>query len=445
MSFNSSEFVLWLGALFLLFQVGWVRQHWKYVLLGASLLFYAYNGPFFLAVFLVGMLANYGFALKAARPGWQKKAWVAVAVLYNLGVLGYFKYRGWFLEGSFYASAGTGKALELILPIGISFHTFQGLGYVLDVASGREKEPQGIIQYLLFSAFFPTQIAGPILRWSELAPQIEAVRWTPRWQRAVYFWAQGALKKMVFADLLASLVDPVFAAPAQASVALRGAALLGYSLQIYMDFSGYCDIAEGCASAFGLRLVQNFKSPYMASSLRDFWRRWHITLSRWLRDHLYIPLGGSKQGKAWMVLALMGTMVIGGLWHGADGMFLIWGAFHGAGLVLEHLSGRSLGRGLTFLYVTFGWIFFRIHNGDLLREFLSAPGADFRARPFVLLLGLTTLAWAYQAHEAEVDEETWSMAGRPLSPLKASMVVVLCTCAALVTGDAGGTFIYFQF
>lgn len=437
MNFNTLEFALWLGLLLLAFRSGWLRRRWQHALLAASLLFYAYNGILFLGVFVAGILVNWGLALGVVRAPRYKRAWVAVALVYDMGVLAAFKYAGLLTGHSW---------LGLVLPAGISFHTFQGLGYVLDVAAGRERAEPSLRRFALFSVFFPVQIAGPILRYSELAPQLRRSHYEPLWRRAAYFLLLGCFKKIVLADLLGTLVDPVFDDPGAAPLLLRLAALYGYALQIYMDFSGYCDIAEGCASFFGIRLLPNFNAPYFALSLQSFWRRWHITLSRWLRDHLYIPLGGSRRGPARAALAVLVTMTLGGLWHGASWLFALWGLYHGLGLIAERAFKRPLGAVLTFHFVVGGWLLFRIGDMGRLRAFLS-PGAPLlgAGSTVALLLGLSAIALGVQRWEGANLEEARSTRSLLMPPWLAALLVLACAVAILIVNDAGRPFIYFQF
>ena len=437
MSFNSLEFALWLGLLLLAMQVGWLRRRWQSALLAASLLFYAYNGPFFLAIFVAGILVNWGLALGLVHAPRFKRGWVALAVAYDLGVLAAFKCAGLF--------AGHGW-LGLALPAGISFHTFQGLGYVLDVAAGREKAEPSLRRFALFSAFFPVQIAGPILRYSELAPQLRGRAHQPLWRRAAYFLLLGCFKKIFLADLLGSLVDPVFGAPGTAPLLLRLAALYGYALQIYMDFSGYCDMAEGCASLFGIRLVANFNAPYFAPSLRDFWRRWHISLSRWLRDHLYIPLVGSRRGPARSALALLVTMVLMGLWHGPTGLFALWGLYHGLGLLMERALKRPPGAFLTFHFVAAGWLLFRIRDLGHLQAFLSPAGAAPGAwKAVALLAGLSSFALGLQRWEGSDLARARPERSPLMPPWLAALLALACVLALLIADGASRPFIYLRF
>jgi len=306
----------------------------------ASLGFYGWWDPRFLALLLGSAVANFAFGRALmARPADARRPWLVAGVVFNLGLLGWFKYAG-FLSANLAALGAPTPVLDIVLPVGISFFTFQQIAYLVDVSRGLS-DRYGFRDYLLFVAFFPQLIAGPIVHHREMMPQLL----TGRGPRAEDFaigatlFAAGLFKKVVLADSLAPFASPVFAA-ADAGLAVTTAeawgAALAYALQLYFDFSGYSDMALGLARLFGVRLPINFDSPYQATSLIDFWRRWHMTLSRFLRDYLYIPLGGNRQGPARRWVNLMITMALGGLWHGAGWGFLIWGLIHGAGLAANH-------------------------------------------------------------------------------------------------------------
>lgn len=332
----------------IVFPLNWLlrppRRAWKLFILAASYVFYAYWDWRFLGLIVGSTLANAFFARRiAGRRDRGRKLWMALALAFNLGLLGFFKYYGFFVDSLDLALRPLGLAsglpyLEIILPVGISFYTFQALSYVIDVYRGLVR-PSPLLDLAVYLAFFPHLVAGPIVRASEFLPQLlQPVRlYRADATRAGLLIAAGAFKKVVVSTYLAgAIVDPVFALPEAHSRAEILMAVYGYAIQIYADFSGYTDIAIGLALLLGFRFPQNFDRPYAAVSIRDFWRRWHMTLSRWLRDYLYIPLGGNRKGDFKTYRNLMLTMVLGGLWHGAAATFLVWGAFHGALLSLEH-------------------------------------------------------------------------------------------------------------
>jgi D-alanyl-lipoteichoic acid acyltransferase DltB (MBOAT superfamily) len=355
----------------------------KWVLIAFSIGFYAYWKPSYTLLLLASILANFGLArlILAWRGTSLARAVVVLGVAGNLLALGYFKYFA-FLVGTLDAFLAHPLPVpDILLPIGISFFTFQQIGFLVDYYRGTVGKPR-FSDYLFIVSFFPHSIAGPIVRISELQPLVVARQaWRLRGdQLAIGFtiFAIGLFKKTVLVDPISQYVDGLYLAAAQGQPMgfVDGwAAATSYGFQIYFDFSGYSDMAIGLAYLFGVRLPVNFFSPYKAASIREFWRRWHISLSRFLRDYLFIPLGGSRHGLARTVAALIATMALGGLWHGANWTFVIWGLLHGAFLSVNHLA-RKLGLGelmpaalaplkrplgvvATFVAVSFAWVFFR--------------------------------------------------------------------------------------
>jgi alginate O-acetyltransferase complex protein AlgI len=331
----------------------------------------------------------------------------------NLGFLGYFKYYDFFVSSAQNIVRDLGLAISphivaITLPVGISFFTFQALSYVVDVYRGNF-EPVPLGEFAVYLSFFPHLVAGPIVRAAEFLPQLHE-RHDPRrvdGSRAFFLVASGLFKKVVIANFLATeIVDKVFASPGRHSGLETLIAIYAYAVQIYADFSGYTDIAIGLALMLGFRFPQNFDAPYSARSLQDFWRRWHMTLSRWLRDYLYIPLGGNRRGRLATYRNLMLTFVLGGLWHGAAWTFVVWGTIHGAVLALEHWRHEErIARGLpevedtwrrrlgerlvTFHIVCLAWVFFRADSfsnaADVLGRLFHWAGSSPLVTPWVLL------------------------------------------------------------
>ena len=342
------------------------------LLLVASYYFYAYWDVRFCGLLILSTVVDYfvARAIEASKNETRSKhlLWVSLAV--NLGVLGYFKYCDFFIASAkpLLESIGlSGETLGIILPVGISFYTFQTLSYTIDVYRGTLKASDRFLDFALFVAFFPQLVAGPIVRARELLPQLASV---PQFsKRRFYGGAQqllrGAVKKVLLADRLGEVVDVVFAGPDLYSGVTVWIAVLAYAGQIYYDFSGYSDMAIGAAKMLGYRFPANFRHPYLATSFADFWHRWHMTLSRWLRDYLYISLGGNRGGRWLTYRNLIITMGLGGLWHGAAWTFLLWGLWHGFALAIERSSGiaqrmpRLLGWLVTMLVVLVGWVLFR--------------------------------------------------------------------------------------
>ena len=351
------------------------RRHYRNaILLAASYYFYAYWDYRFCGLLLLSTIVDYFVARRIESSNDQKvrRRWLCCSLAVNLGVLGFFKYFNFFIgtAAPILTSLGMGsETLKIILPVGISFFTFQTLSYTIDVYRGKLRSTRSLLDFALFVAFFPQLVAGPIVRARELIPQLARM---PHWSRRRFYGGaqqllRGAVKKVLLADRLGEMVDVVFAGPDLYSGLTLWLAILAYAGQIYYDFSGYTDMAIGAAKMLGYRFPTNFRHPYLAASVADFWHRWHMTLSRWLRDYLYIPLGGSRGTTLATNRNLMITMTLGGLWHGAAWTFVLWGIWHGLALVVhrgfarpsETAFAKSLGWLQTMLVVLVGWVFFR--------------------------------------------------------------------------------------
>ena len=405
MFFNSFEFIFFFLpiTLVIFFWTGRSTENIKrqfpiICLIIASLIFYGRWKPLNLPLIIVSMAVNYslGYLLSnVIQKPLVKKIIIGGGIIFNLGLISYFKYSN-FLIGNINRVIGTNFDLPtVVIPLAISFFTFQQIAYLVDAYKGETKE-YDLRKYMLFVCFFPQLIAGPIVHHREVLPQFE--------QASIYKFSQktlsigltvfiaGLFKKVIFADRIAEYSNLAFAAASQGidltfSEAWVGA--LGYSLQLYFDFSGYSDMAIGAAYMFGIRLPLNFNSPYKAISIVDFWRRWHITLSQFLRDYLYIPLGGSRKGEFRRYFNLLVTMLLGGLWHGAGWTFIFWGGLHGFYLIINHLYRsvrqslghnlkndgwllRSIGWITTFIAVVISWVFFKANNFDTATSILSS-------------------------------------------------------------------------
>ena len=369
-------------------------------LLAASYVFYASWNYQLLVLILFSTALDYTVGAKIHQSNYKglKKFWLSLSLIGNLGVLALFKYADFFLKSVENATHAAGMGVEtpllhLVLPVGISFYTFQTLSYTIDIYRGKLEPIDNPLKFALFVSFFPQLVAGPIVRATEFLPQLfETPDFEPDEQNyALYLLAVGFVKKVVIADYIAiNFVDRVFQNPAMYSSFEVLTGVYGYALQIYCDFSGYTDIAIGSALLLGFRLPENFNRPYLATSLRTFWHRWHISLSSWLRDYLYIPLGGSHYGRWKTYRNLFITMLLGGLWHGASWNFVIWGAVHGGGLAATRMYQRWRKRTypdfepgriwtiasviLTFHFVCFAWIFFRAPDFGAAMEVLATLG-----------------------------------------------------------------------
>lgn len=347
----------------------------------ASLVFYGWWDPRFVALLLGSAAVNFilGRSLSARHRQEQSTRWLLVlGITINLGLLGFFKYADFFIDNINVATGLDVTTLKIALPLAISFFTFQQIAFLVDAHSGAAEDPD-LLSYLLFVTFFPQLIAGPIVHHKEMMPQFANLpRETRIWDDlavGLTIFSIGLFKKTVIADRMGFWSDRVFdtaalGAPVSLIEAWSGA--LAFTFQIYFDFSGYTDMAIGLALMFGIRLPVNFASPYKATSILDFWRRWHMTLSRFLRDYLYVPLGGNRHGRSRRYTNLMIVMLLGGLWHGAAWTFVLWGALHGGYLIINHawrrlrgssapstIVSRWAGRGLTLLTVIIAWVMFR--------------------------------------------------------------------------------------
>jgi alginate O-acetyltransferase complex protein AlgI len=349
-----------------------------------SFFFYSFAGhAWFLIPMLVTTCLDFFMAplIASAHNQKRRKLYLMVSLVGNLGLLFYFKYSGLLVRtaeavalqmAEIFGFKDPGWSLagyEVILPAGISFYTFQTLSYIIDVYRGQAEPEHNFWRFAGFVSFFPHLVAGPLTRHNQLIPQLTGVAQSgirPRWEDGIYLFAIGLCKKVLIADRIANLTHPYLGGTGNMTIVTAWLALFGFTMQIYFDFSGYTDMAIGLGRLFGIELPQNFNSPYQALNPSDFWRRWHITLSRWLRDYLYISLGGNRCSHFRRNLNLMLTMILGGLWHGASWTFAIWGFYHGLLLVVFHqLEGpwsklpAAVQRTVTFFLVMIGWLFFR--------------------------------------------------------------------------------------
>jgi alginate O-acetyltransferase complex protein AlgI len=435
---------------------------WKPFITFASYAFYAAAGPRFCLLLAGVTLWNWLAAevLHRTTRERRRRLVVVAAVAVDLGLLAVFKYYSFFVSqwASAFGVVGLGVPLPLMtiaLPVGISFYTFQAISYVVDVKR-RHIEPASFLDFAVYLSFFPHLVAGPIVRAREFIPQLAR----PRDPRSVAVGsglsliALGVIKKVVISDFLATkIVDPVFALPQAYHAPDVLLAAYGYTAQIYCDFSGYTDMAIGLALLLGFVLPQNFRSPYRATGFRDFWRRWHMSLSRFLRDDLFVPLGGSRGRRLFTYRNLMITMLLGGLWHGAAWTFVLWGGFHGLGLVGERvLGGRLRLPGwlrwlVTFHLVVFGWILFRATSLTNFWDFLSrlaAPGAaTLWTLPVLAAIAVTIIPQLLPSQglaRVQVGIER-------LHPalLGAGLAVVILVAGATVSSQGVPPFIYFRF
>jgi len=382
MIFSTVEFFVFLAAVLAVMTSLRGENARRNLLLLASYVFYGWWDWRFCFLILASTLIDYvvGIRLEESRDPARRKRWLVLSLAANLGFLGFFKYTNFFLDTlrPLLDSAGLHVPhLGIILPVGISFFTFQTMSYSIDVYRGTLPATRSFRDFALFVAFFPQLVAGPIVRGSEFLPQLRNDKHPLRLdnlRRGTEIFVRGFTKKVLFADTLAFYVDPVFGDPAMYSPWVCWVAVIAYAAQIYYDFSGYSEMAIGVGRMFGFTLPVNFRHPYVATSITEFWRRWHISLSSWLRDYLYVPLGGNRKGRVFTYRNLVITMVLGGLWHGAAWTFVIWGSLHAVALALhklfleiragkpraEHpLPRRILSWAVTFVFVLVTWVVFR--------------------------------------------------------------------------------------
>jgi alginate O-acetyltransferase complex protein AlgI len=469
MSFDSLTFLIFFCVLLGLDRLVQGRAR-RVLLLAASWLFYAGWNPFFLPMLIATASLDWWLARRIQNSE-SKRSWLMMSLISNLGVLAFFKYR-FFIAGNVDQLFGTGWLAALqapgshqwALPVGISFYTFQSLSYCIDAYRGQL--PHARVSWLDFSlyvAFFPQLVAGPIVRFMDFYPQLENQRRANAHGigSGILLMLIGLTLKMVLADgIFAPVADPIFATTQGINAGQAWIAMLAFSGQIFCDFAGYSLTAIGAARAFGFWLPENFNAPYAALGFSDFWRRWHISLSTWLRDYLYIPLGGNRFGALRTYVALSLTMLIGGLWHGAAWTFVVWGGLHGLYLIIERLLRpvlvklapyspmRFLGYAVTLLCVMVAWIFFRAANFESAWSIIEQLGA------------VSSLSWAAIAPAAKLCvctfaalivchhlQRRYDLLARLQSAPKAVLIVLISTLIHLIVLSPGNSraFIYFQF
>ncbi len=475
----------------IVFSVYWALRSngWRKVwILTCSYGFYSLWDWRFVAILASSTLVSYVAGLNIAKSenSKAKRSWLLVGLLINLGALAFFKYANFFADSTvdFFNLVGlpvNSVTLNIVLPVGISFYTFQTLSYVIDIYTGRLQPRKSLLDFATFVSFFPQLVAGPIVRATKFLPQLDVARSFSQVnvRACLVLFMVGFFKKACVSDNLAPIVNRYFDAPDTYNVLSSWIAVLSYTVQIYCDFSGYSDMAIACAGLLGYDLCLNFDFPYFASSITDFWRRWHISLSTWLKDYLYIPLGGSRGGQLFTDRNLLLTMVIGGLWHGAAWTFVVWGAMHGGALVAHkhwsklmqkpsaaskiagktdgaagtaskgrqaNNSGNLWGILLTFYWVCITWVFFRAESFGkaimVLKSFVlfNSPGTQQISLSVLgILVGLALLHWL-------TAREVWTKAIASL-PNQLFAVGYGFAAALILTLVPVGytTFIYFQF
>ncbi len=469
MLFSSGLF--WLLAIFFLPLYALVkssRTKMIFFVVGFSLYFYyKSSGLFFLMLIGTSIIDwSLSWAIHRARPRWARLSLMWLSICISLSILGYFKYANFFLWNWNQMVEGNFQPLDIILPVGISFYTFQSISYVVDVYKRRINPTSSWIEYIFFLSFFPALVAGPIVRADYFLPQLKknvrpsvADIYGGLWLIII-----GIVKKAVIADYIAQYNDLIFNDPSLYTGVQTLMGVLGYTMQIYCDFSGYSDMAIGLALMMGFRLGLNFDSPYQSRNLTEFWRRWHISLSSWLRDYLYIPLGGNRKGVFRTYLNNFLTMLIGGLWHGAAWKFVFWGAMHGVGLAVHKACKPVLDRIpnwfpvvfigwlLTFIYVSLLWVFFRAASFEDSVTIIGNIFVDFHwnqipqfveARPeWSIMMGALILFHFVPQRWADKCQ-AWYVASPWIVKLVAFLVVVQLVIEYM--SEEVAPFIYFQF
>ena len=431
------------------------REPW---LLISSYVFYAWWNPLYLLLIVWSTFIDYAAVILMGRGG-RRKLWLSMSIINNLLLLGFFKYGRFIVDNINLLLADCGISYTLaepgvLLPVGISFYTFQSMSYTIDYYRGKIEREKSFLRFATFVSLFPQLVAGPIERARSLLPQISKKPTISSKDISDGFslFLVGLFKKVALADYLALYVDRIYDVPDlyQGSALLLATFLFGW--QIYFDFSGYTDMARGIGRMLGIRLMLNFNNPYLADGLGDFWKRWHISLSTWFKDYLYIPLGGNRKGKLNSYRNMILTMLISGLWHGAAWTFVIWGGLHALGRVatreLESTSfyqqkiPRFVKQMLVFSFVTFAWIFFRATNLSdaflIVSRIFTSVWSDPQLPLLMLLLVVAT--WLYQfLYESRLRTYLQS------SPLRVAMVVAMLLYLVLFASSSHQPFIYFQF
>ncbi len=467
MNFNAAHFALFFPTVLAVYALLWRRHRARDMwLLAASYYFYMSWNWKYAGLLLFSTALDYviGLRLHEVRDQRARKALATLSVVSNLGLLGVFKYYNFFLDVARDSLALAGSALpfdpiDVLLPVGISFYTFQSLSYTIDVYRREIGPERDFFKFALFVSFFPQLVAGPIVRAVDFLPQLhrERVIEPNHFREGLFRIFRGLFKKVVLADLLANFgVDAVFAAPSQYSSFDLLFALYAYAYQIYNDFSGYSDVAIGASRMMGFEFPENFNRPYLAQNVREFWTRWHISLSSWLRDYLYIPLGGNRGAKGRTSFNLLATMLLGGLWHGAAMNFVLWGAYHGLLLMFARGADRhsrekaswalvAWRRVSCFHLVLGGWLLFRVTNLEHLREYLAglaqlSGGTQLSAGFFAVLLAAAAAHFSSQDALASLGRRIAALPAVAQGALYAAAILVFC--ALTLQAPA---FIYFQF
>jgi len=472
MIFPSQIFLFYFLPLLLALYYVTPKRYRNHVLLAFSYLFYLWGSGHFLFILLASTAVDFFLALIIdSKKEHRRRLWLAVAIAINLALLGYFKYSNFFIGevNALLASPESPyiKWTKVILPIGISFFTFQKITYLVDVYRGKKKALHSFVDYALYVALFPQLIAGPIVRFHEISDQLRSrVESFEGFYQGILRFSWGLMKKVVLANSCGAIADTVFALNAGTlDTKMAWTGIVAYGLQIYFDFSAYSDMAIGLGHMFGFTLPENFRRPYSSISITDFWRRWHITLSHFFRDYLYIPLGGNRVSKWRTYVNLMIVFTLCGLWHGANWTFLIWGGFHGTLLIIERLSGLRttdaknfifLRRAVTLFLVMVGWVFFRAVDLGQAFSFLKVmfvpvnhqlPLAFFEALNYRNMFFMLIASIVFFLPREFSGLSLIKKHNAPLidSLRVAAVIIMVLYSVALIVSGSYNPFIYFQF
>jgi D-alanyl-lipoteichoic acid acyltransferase DltB (MBOAT superfamily) len=470
MLFNSGTFLLLFTvfiSLYALLYRNWMSR--TVYVIAFSLFFYYKASGWYLLILLLSICMDYWVALAIYNSPSQprKKMWMLISVGANLALLGYFKYTNFFIESWNAVSRGELAPKDIFLPIGISFYTFQTISYVVDVYKGKIAPARNLLDYTFYMSFFPHLVAGPIVRAKDFLPQLQGQVQleADEINEGFYLVIKGLIKKAIIADYIAQYADLIFGNPTGYSGFENLMGVYAYTLQIYCDFSGYSDMAIGIAKFMGFRLGDNFNTPYASKDITEFWRRWHISLSTWLRDYVYIPLGGNRKGEFNQYLFLLATMLVGGLWHGPSWKFVAWGGLHGLALVIHKLYSRHIGNRipknglrnftgwfLCFHYVAFLWVFFRADTfGTAMEVFrqvftqmdLSYLPPFLKARGLFCIMLVAGYGLQFLPEKIKLSGNR-RIAGLPLVGKAILLFLAIELVLQLQTADVK-PFIYFQF
>lgn len=474
MVFSSTLFLLYFFPIFFLVYYSLPNTFKNSFLLFASILFFTWGAPVFIGVVILSIVVDYFLVQQIFNAsGKRRKVFLFLSVFFNLALLAYFKYANFFIENvnelvSNWESNGIVGWKDVILPIGISFFTFKKISYTVDVYRNTHKPFKSIVNYALFILLFPELVAGPIVRFNEIADQItnrKAQETIDNKLLGLFRFIIGLSKKVLIANVLGTEVDKIFDSNIiELSTPIAWLGILAYTFQIYFDFSGYSDMAIGLAKMMGFTFPENFDNPYTAQSITEFWRKWHITLGNWMRDYLYIPLGGNKGGQVRMFFNLFLVFFLSGLWHGASWNFIVWGCFHGLFLIADRIFllkfyaaiGKAPSVLITFFIVVMGWVFFRADDmNDACDYFYKLFCFDFSSTTFIFLndfyfILALAFVFSFAGILNSIKQIQFSVLFKTYSNSKTIFIGCLCVVLLVVSisGILGGSFnpfIYYRF